>query len=493
MKITSTLKSFGLALLGGIAALGIQKNIFKESQNNEAPKIELINSLSNQDQKNVTTNSLQKENQPINISQKYTIASNSGMDFTTAAEKSVNAVVHVKNVSVYRRPQNYMDLFFNNGTGSGKLEKAIVGAGSGVIISADGYIVTNNHVIDGASELQVTLNNNKSYKATIIGTAPDTDIALIKINTEDELLEYLPFGNSDNTKIGEWVLAIGNPFNLTSTVTAGIISAKARDLNEEDRNIQSYIQTDAAINPGNSGGALVNTHGELIGINTAISSQTGSYVGYGFAVTSNVAKKIVADLLEYGSVQKAILGISGTTFTEAIANELKIDFNQGVYVSHVSKESGADQSGIKQGDVIIKIDEQEIRKFSDLTGYISSKRPNDQLSVRVLRNNKAIDLVVKLKLFDSYIIKKVGLEVIEATPQDLKRFDTNYGVKINKALSKNLRSYGVEGILITEIDDKKVTSVADVRKILSQKTNNEDIVITFLDRDQQKKHFVFNQ
>lgn len=236
--------------------------------------------------------------------------------------------------------------------------KALRGAGSGVIITPDGYIVTNNHVINGANEIEVTLNNNKTYKAEVIGTEPKADIALIKIDAEN--LDYLPFGDSNSVKLGEWVLAVGNPFNLTSTVTAGIVSAKARDINTHDGTPQSFIQTDAAINPGNSGGALVNINGELIGINTAITSQTGSYIGYGFAVPSNIARKIVQDIIEYGNVQKGILGIIPVDLNSNIAKQLELPTSQGVLVGEVDSESGAAVAGIKKGDVIRQIDNIEV-------------------------------------------------------------------------------------------------------------------------------------
>ncbi|MDX1545312.1 MAG: trypsin-like peptidase domain-containing protein, partial [Christiangramia sp.] len=237
-------------------------------------------------------------------------------DFTEAAEKTVHAVVHVKNVAVFKGPRNIWE-YYQYGNNGGR---ALQGAGSGVIITPDGYIVTNNHVIEGASEIEVTLNNNQTYKAEVIGSDPISDIALIKVDADD--LEYIPFGNSDNVKLGEWVLAVGNPFNLKSTVTAGIISAKARDLNARDNSPQSFIQTDAAINPGNSGGALVNIYGELIGINTAITSPSGSYIGYAFAVPSNNARKIVEDIMEFGDVQQGILGIRGGSITPAAIQEL---------------------------------------------------------------------------------------------------------------------------------------------------------------------------
>jgi len=468
-KISSLLV---VAILGGAAALGLQKLI----PNNTEKAI-------------ATVQDTTPKFQPVSIPT-YTNSAALAMEanFTIAAEKSVNAVVHVKNVSTYRKPQNYMD-YLRNGA---KLEKAIVGAGSGVIISQDGYIVTNNHVIKGANEVKITMNNGKTYDTEIIGTDPTADIALLKIDAEGEKLSYLPFGNSDNTKIGEWVLAVGNPFNLTSTVTAGIISAKARDLNEQDHNVQSFIQTDAAINPGNSGGALVNTDGELIGINTAISSQTGSYIGYGFAVTSNNARKIVEDILEYGDVQKAILGITGGSLSEAGAKELGIDFSQGVYVSDVTENSGAEKGGVLKGDIITKIDGYDIKKFADLTGYMNSKRPNDVLNINVLRNNKNIEIPVTLSLYESYIIKAVGIEIINASKSDLANFNADNGVKINKALTNNMKRYGVEGIIITEVDNKKVYNVNDVKKIIQNKAEKEDIMISFLDRNGEKKHFVFN-
>jgi len=314
-------------------------------------------------------------------------ASAANIDFTVAAEKTVNAVVHVKQYGISKTPRNLMD-FFRNG---GSQERKIQGVGSGVIITEDGYIVTNNHVIDGASDLEVTLNNNKSYKAKVVGTAPQSDIALLKIEA-DQKLSYIPFGDSNAAKIGEWVLAVGNPFNLTSTVTAGIISAKSRDLNEFDDNAQSFIQTDAAINPGNSGGALVNIKGELIGINTAITSQTGSYVGYAFAVPSNNAKKIIDDIIEFGDVQRGIIGITGGTITEKAIEAYDIPTSQGVFVASVAENSGAQKAGLKEGDVIKEIDGLKIKKFADLTGYVNSKRPNDVINIRILRKKKTIKL-----------------------------------------------------------------------------------------------------
>lgn len=473
-----------IGILGGLSAIGIQNYFFHTKKNS---------TTTNSETTLVVNSDLESLNSPSNNSNVFE-TSNSNIspafntDFTVAAEKTVNAVVHVKNVAISRQPRNMMEYLRNGGAE----RKQLQGAGSGVIITADGYIVTNNHVIKGASEIEVTLNNNKSYAAEVIGTDETADIALLKIQTESETFDYLPFGDSDTSKIGEWVLAVGNPFNLTSTVTAGIISAKSRDLNEYDSNFQSFIQTDAAINPGNSGGALVNTRGELIGINTAITSQTGSYVGYAFAVPSNNAKKIVEDILEYGNVQKAILGIKGGTLTQEAAEQLNIEFQQGVYIDAIVEGSGAAKSDLKKGDIITKIDAKNIRKFTDLVGYLNSKRPNETLNIEVARNNKRIRIPVTLTLDDRYQLNDVGVEISNATKEDLARSNASYGVVITKALTPRMQQYNLEGIIITEIDEKKVTSVDDVRNIMKNKSDEESIMISLLDKYGEKKHFVFD-
>ncbi len=472
-----------VGILGGVSALLIQKYIIK----NPKKDVDVVTVSDAQPTSFTVSDSTTNSPQQVTYTSNN-LAAATNIDFTVAAENTVNAVVHVKNVTTYRRPRNYMDYLRNGGV----LEKAITGAGSGVIITEDGYIVTNNHVIKGASEIKVTLNNNRTYNAKIIGTEPIADIAVLKIEHEGETFDYVPFGDSDATKIGEWVLAVGNPFNLTSTVTAGIISAKARDLDENDTNLQSFIQTDAAINPGNSGGALVNTKGELIGINTAITSQTGSYIGYAFAVPSNHAKKIVQDLLEYGDVQKGILGIKGGTLNEKAANELGLDYLRGVYVSEVTPDSGADKAGIKPGDIVIDIDGNAINKFEDLAAYINTKRPNDILNVRLQRKQKQLTLPVALTLYQVYAIKDVGVEITNATSEELSKFGTKHGVKITRALTKSMQGYGLKGIIITEIDKQKVSSVADVKRIIKNKDEQEDIVVTFLDTSGEKKHFIFN-
>ncbi len=437
----------------------------------------------------------QSESKTSAIPTAYTVANTKlnaaaevGADFTVAAEKTVNAVVHVKQYGVTRAPRNLME-FFRNG---GEKERRIQGAGSGVIITEDGYIVTNNHVIDGATDLEVTLNNNKSYKATVVGTSPQSDIALIKIDPQEKL-SYIPFGNSNNAKIGEWVLAVGNPFNLTSTVTAGIISAKSRDLNEQDANFQSFIQTDAAINPGNSGGALVNTRGELIGINTAITSQTGSYVGYAFAVPSNNAKKIVEDILEFGDVQKAIIGINAAPFNKENKEKYKITESQGVIIGAVEQNSGASKAGLQAGDLIKEIDGLRIRKFSDLTGYVSSKSPNDVINIKIVRDNNELVKPVRLTKYviQQYILRDVGVEVANVEKNYLENFNIDHGVVISKALSARMQRYNLKGLIISEIDGKKVKNVMEVKEIIDSKYPDEDLTISLIDRDGEKREFVF--
>ena len=308
----------------------------------------------------------------------------SSIDFTLAAEKSLNSVVHVKNTTIKTQYNPLAEFFYGNGSGSRKLEQ--VGTGSGVIISADGYIVTNNHVIDGANDIEIILNDKKVYKAKVIGVDKNDDIALLKISADNEL-PFITFANSDNVKVGEWVLAVGNPYNLTSTVTAGIVSAKGRDL-DGNGSIDSFIQTDAAVNPGNSGGALVNTRGELIGINTAISSRTGSFIGYSFAVPSNITKKVIDDLLEFGNIQEAVLGIR---FSPQENDEIL-----GVRIAEVEQGQGAASAGLKKDDIITKINEVKITKFSDLRGQLSAKRPGEFVEITVNRNGQYLTKNVKL-------------------------------------------------------------------------------------------------
>ena len=367
-------------------------------------------------------------------------------NFTEAAEKTVHAVVHVKNTAVSSGINSISDLF------NGPRKYQQIGTGSGVIISSDGYIVTNNHVIDGASELEITLNNRKKYKATLIGTDKKNDIALLKIEATDPL-PYIPFSDSDTIKIGEWVLAVGNPYNLTSTVTAGIVSAKGRDL-QGNSATDSFIQTDAAVNPGNSGGALVNTRGELVGINTAISSKTGSYIGYSFAVPSNIAKKIIDDILEFGKVQEAIIGFMP---------DLREDDIEGVRIGDFAENSNAEKAGLKRGDVIVQIDDVKISKFSELSGQLSAKRPGESVNLTINREGEVFSKNIQLiKRIERFISRAYGLE--------LK--DDSQGAKIIREASNGSNSSSLVGYVITEVNDQKITSASEAVALLDGLSRN---------------------
>jgi len=430
----------GMAILGGAITLGGYKVMFDEEvvvSPSVSPVLQTV-------QTNFTT--------ALNTSS--TAISAESIDFTLAAEKTIHSVVHVKNTTV-RTQTNPLDIFFGSGNGKRQFEQ--VGTGSGVIISSDGYIVTNNHVIDNANEIQITLNNKKKYKAELIGADKNNDIALLKIDADMDL-PYTPFANSDNIKIGEWVLAVGNPYNLTSTVTAGIVSAKGRDL-EGNRNIESFIQTDAAVNPGNSGGALVNTRGELVGINTAISSKTGSFIGYSFAVPSNIAKKIVDDLLEFGAVQEAILGIS-------------IDNNhndEGVKIGDVFYEEGK-QSPLKSGDIIRSLNDVKISKFSELKGQLTSKRPGDKINITVERDGDLItENIVLTKKVKPIIAETFGWQLKDLTKKEMKQRKVDNGVKILVSADKR---NNLAGYIITKINDKEVSNAENAAKLIDQLSNS---------------------
>lgn len=408
------------------------------------------------------------------------------IDFTVAAENTVNAVVHVKNVTISTGESTMEDLI------SGKSsERVLIDTGSGVIINADGYIITNNHVIKEAHELTVTLNNNKTYTAKLIGADAITDIALLKIEA-DEDLPFVTFADSDNAKIGDWVLAVGNPFNLTSTVTAGIISAKARDLSGTKN--QSFIQTDAAVNPGNSGGALVNTKGRLIGINTAISSQTGSYVGYSFAVTSNIARKVIEDILKYGNVQNGILGIQGGALNSIMAKKIGITDTEGVYIDSVVEDSGAAKGGVQKGDIIKEIDNIKVSKFSDLSGYLSAKGPDDIVSLKVSRDGNIKTIPVTLAKNNTFTMPLVG-SIKNARSSDLKKFKAHHGVKITELDSQYIdywKKNGIqEGCIITSINDLKIKNILDVQKALKNQSNSEAMRLELINSNGDLERYNF--
>ena len=428
------LSFLGIAMLGGVLAIGGYKAL-------EEPVV--IERTTDQSMPTFQTH--------FKPAFESTDATYAPTDFTVAAEKTVHAVVHVKNTAVKTGVTSFADLF------NGGRQYEQVGTGSGVIISSDGYIVTNNHVIKDATSIEITLNNRKKFEAELIGTDEKNDIALLKINSDD-VLPYIPFSNSNNVKIGEWVLAVGNPYNLTSTVTAGIISATGRDL-QGNQGVDSFIQTDAAVNPGNSGGALVNTRGELVGINTAITSKTGAYVGYSFAVPSNIAKKIVDDILEFGTVQEAIIGfVPERDEKEEIAGVKIIRFSEGSY---------AEKAGLKIGDVIVKINNVKITKFSDLTGQLAAKRPGESVDVTVERDGDFVTKNVKLmKRIPQFISNAIGVELKNLDEEELKNYKIKGGAKIIREARDAEDGSSLIGYIITEINGNKVKNAEEASKLL---------------------------
>lgn len=419
----------------------------------------------------------------------YSGTSANAPDFVLSAEKSLNTVVHIKTVAEIKNNLAYdpfQDWFFG---GRQRQPQIMQGSGSGVIISDDGYIVTNNHVINDANKIEVILNDKRTYTADVIGTDPNTDLALLKIKEKN--LPFISYGNSDNVKIGEWVLAVGNPFNLNSTVTAGIISAKGRNINILDHGnsngtlapIESFIQTDAAVNPGNSGGALVNTNGDLVGINTAIASNNGSYQGYSFAIPVNIVKKVVADLIEFGTVQRAFIGLSIQDIDAKFAEEKRIKQLKGVYINGLTENGAGEEAGIKIGDIVTKIEDVAVSSTSELLEQIGKFRPSDKINVTIVRNEKELILPVVLKNKENSlgIIKKpevvrtsinsLGAVFEDLSAEDMARYKIQNGVRISKLDAGKLAGVGIkEGFIITSIDKKKVSSVKDIQSLLENKT-----------------------
>ncbi|WP_337390526.1 Do family serine endopeptidase [Prevotella sp.] len=426
------------------------------------------------------------------------------VDLTYAAEKALPSVVHIKylqnskvqTVDVQSDPfGDFFDPFgfFGNPGGNGGKQKRKVqtpkreGAGSGVIISTDGYIVTNNHVVEGADELTVTLNDNKEYSARIIGTDKTTDLALIKITASN--LPALPIGDSDKLKVGEWVLAVGNPFNLNSTVTAGIVSAKARSLGANG--IESFIQTDAAINAGNSGGALVNTRGELVGINAMLYSQTGSYSGYGFAIPTTIMNKVVADLKKYGTVQRGLLGIQGINVNNYYdqqkeqGKEIDLGTMEGVYVAKVEEEGSAAEAGLKEGDVITAVDGKKVVKMSELQEYLTNKRPGDKVTVTYLRKKakKTATLTLKNEQGNTNIVKDADLDVLggtfrPVTEQEKKDMNISYGLAVTKVANGALKDAAVyKGFIILQANDAPMKTLNDLQKAVKDASTSKDPVL----------------
>lgn len=447
------------ALTGGITAFAVAKNV--------SPSDSGMNVHTTSDGTSFRTVNLNQSEYP---------------DFTFAAESSVDAVVYVKvavPVQMSQGPSSIFDFFFGmpgQGLQSEPGTREQIGSGSGVIIRQDGYIVTNNHVVGNASRIEVTLNNNKTYTASLVGTDKATDVAVIKIDADN--LPVIPFGDSDKLRLGEWVIAIGSPYDLRSTITAGIVSAKGRSMPNysNELKIESFIQTDAAVNPGNSGGALVNKVGELVGVNTAIISQTGSYSGYSFAIPSNMVKKIVDDLIDYGSVKRVMLGVTITEIDAKKAEELKLSTPEGVYINEVSKGSSGDKAGIRAGDVLVMIDSTRIRNFAALQEAISRFRPGDKTELTVLRDGK--ELVLPLTFLDSSAqngskvengISFYGATLAPASGEKLSELGLRKGVEIVRVGPGKVQDAGVsEGFVITYVNDVAVAEPQDVIDVLKK-------------------------
>ena len=398
-------------------------------------------------------------------------------DFTYAAESAVDAVVYVR-VTIKTTQQYQIDplfrFFFGDEYGPQTREREQQGSGSGVIIRPDGYIVTNNHVVQNASKVEVTLNNNKTYEARVIGTDPATDVALIKVDASN--LPTVPFGDSDKLRLGEWVIAIGSPYDLRSTITAGIVSAKGRSIPNYDGQfkIESFIQTDAAVNPGNSGGALVNKNGELVGVNTAIISQTGSYTGYSFAVPVNIVRKIVEDLIDFGSVRRVMLGVTGGNVTDELAKEMKLSATEGVYISEVSKGGAADKAGLKKGDVITAIDGTSIKGMAFLQEKVNSYHPGDQAEVTFLRGNETKTARVTFQdaeavngtVAEDGSVAFYGASLKAADKDALARAGVRSGVQVVSLASGKMQDAGAqEGFIIQYVNDQAVSKPQDVVEI----------------------------
>jgi serine protease Do len=456
----NTLKTFSIAILGGLVAFGMMEffNPKKEEVAEQAVRIERI---------------------PVQVTgMNESLPMSEWVSFNHAAEQTVDAVVHVfTEYTVTAGYDPFADFF-----GRSQPQKRAQGAGSGVIISDDGYIVTNNHVINGADNIQVNTSDNRTFSAEVIGTDPSTDIALIKIDAAD--LDFIDFGNSDDVAVGDWVLAVGNPFNLASTVTAGIVSAKARNINllrtrGTQFPIESFIQTDAAVNPGNSGGALVDLDGKLIGINTAIASRSGSFSGYSFAVPSSIVQKVTNDLLEYGEVQRALIGVMIQDINQELANELELNEVKGVLVTGLSPNGAAQASGIEENDVIVGVNDVQTNNVPELQEQIGRYRPGDEVLVKVVRDGDEQIIPVELrnkagntKIYKASEYTAQNLLQAELRPinyKEMRAMGLRNGVMITELNGDKLRTLGIdEGFIITHIDRTPVENPEDISRILSQ-------------------------
>lgn len=476
MNMKKALGIVALATMGGLIALGISR--FFDNKN-QSQGFEAM--------------------QNVMFTKGDRIAGFQGQDFVEVANISTPAVVHIK-TTVERTSQEFdMPFGFREFFGDRLPQMPSGGSGSGVIITENGYIATNNHVIDGASKIEVILNDKRSYPAEVIGKDPETDLALLKI--EDKGLNFLAFGNSDDVNVGEWVVAVGNPFNLTSTVTAGIVSAKGRNINIIRRSggdyaIENFIQTDAAVNPGNSGGALVNTKGELIGINTAIASQTGSYAGYAFAIPINLAKKILDDLLKFGEVKRAILGVRIQDIDQNLSTELNLKTLNGVYVPSVNEGGAADKAGIKDGDVIIAIDKTSVNKSSELQEAISRYYPGDKVNIKIIRKGKEMTIPVTLLSRDgeksiTASSTKDSKKLMGATFETIDRetreqLNISGGVRVASVDNGVLKNKGIKpGFIITHIDKTPVNTAQELERVMKNKKGA--ILIEGVDNDGEKE------
>lgn len=453
---------FASALLGGLVSLGIYTWKFDQPQ-----LVQLSNGF------------------PVSTAAYAGLPIDGSIDFTVAAERTVNSVVHVKTQSKVQPVFNPWADFF----GYQQQPQMQMSSGSGVIISTDGYIITNNHVVEGADKLVVTMNNNKNYDATVVGRDPSTDIAVIKVDASN--LPAISWGNSEDVRIGQWVLAVGNPFELTSTVTAGIVSAKARNINllsenksnEEIFPVESFIQTDAAVNPGNSGGALVNTRGELVGINTAIASRTGVYSGYSFAVPTTIAKKVSEDLIRFGNVQRAFIGVRIADVTEEQAKDKGLKDVAGIYVSALTEGGAAAESGMKEGDIIVKVGETIVNNVPQLQEQISKYRPGDKVNVTVWRDRKMQSITVTLRNRDgkaeledfeakaAATVSSLGAELSLPSDSELQALRITGGAKVSALGAGKLKAAGIQnGFIITKVDGTRVNSPEELHEILQSKS-----------------------
>ena len=457
--------------------------------------------LSRSDSNQLSYNDMFQQNPNVRLAA-YDAMSVQPVDLTQAAENSLHAVVHIKATQLAKAQQSprggEMDIFeyFFGGRGGGQrqqMQQPRVGFGSGVIISKDGYIVTNNHVIEGADELSVKLNDNREFKGRVIGTDPNTDLALIKIEEND--LPTIPVGDSDALKVGEWVLAVGNPFNLTSTVTAGIVSAKARSLGASG-GIESFIQTDAAINQGNSGGALVNAKGELIGINAMLSSPTGAYAGYGFAIPTSIMTKVVSDLKQFGTVQRALLGIKGSSLAndrymgEEVSQELQkkakeLGVVDGVLVAEIVDGGSAAGSDLKVDDVIVGIDGKKVRTFADLQEALAKHRPGDKVAVKVIRDKKekSVDVTLKNEQGNTKIVKEAGMDILgaafkELSPELKKQLNLGYGLEVTGVSGGKMGDAGIrKGFIILKANGQPMRKVSDLEDVMKAAVKSPDQVL----------------